>query len=259
MFKNKWPGFLILSLSLLFSCQPSLLKKSEPQKSNIDSVFFYQKKDVPDPFIDGLLSTSDEPVILKKRLLPKTKPVKFKEIDGFRVQVFASVDSFNALSVLKKVKPIVKDSVYLVHDKNLFKVQVGDFPYRPQADSLREALKQSGFSGAWSVQTKILLPVKPEQNSTTSPASSNKNKNVEITSDLLEYYQIQVFATSSKEKAQTIVDQLSLRFEYPCQFIEQNQIFKVVLGRFATRDQAETALKQVKDLGFSDAWIVHKP
>ncbi len=259
MFQNKWLSVFLLSLFLLFSCQPSLLKKSEPQKSNIDSVFFYQKKDVPDPLIDGLLTTSDEPVVLKKRVVPKNQPVKFKEIDGFRVQVFASVDSSNALSVLNKVKPVVKDSVYLIHEKNLFKVQVGDFPYRPQADSLREALMQNGFNGAWSVQTRILIPIKPEPSSASTELPKSQNKNVEMTSDLLEYYQIQVFATSNKEKAQTIVDQLSMRFEYPCQFIEQNQLFKIILGRFATREQAEEVLKQVKDLGFSDAWIVHKP
>jgi len=259
MFQNKWFTILLFGLFLAFSCQPSLLKKSEPQKSNIDSVFFYQKKDAPDPFIDGLLNASDQTVILKKRLLPKSIPIKFKEIDGFRVQVFASVDSFNALSVLKKVKPIVKDSVYLIHEKNLFKVQVGDFPYRPQADSLREALKQKGFSGAWCVQTKIRLPVKADKASASTVSSGSKNKNVEIASDLLEYYQIQIFATSSKEKAQTIVDQLSLRFEYQCHFVEQNQLFKIMLGKFATREKAEEVLEQVKNLGFTDAWIVHKP
>ncbi|WP_456405999.1 SPOR domain-containing protein [Caldithrix abyssi] len=257
MFKYKIAFFILSTAFILNSCQPSLIKKSK-EKDNIDSVLFYQKEDIPDPFLDGLLSPPDHEVVqLKKTITPKVKPKKFKEIDGFRVQVFASVDSFNALSLLNKLKLLVKDSVYLIHEKNLFKVQAGDFPYRQQADSLRELIKQKGYPGAWTVQRKILIPVK-ESTPIKTPASS-PTVNMERTADLSEFYQIQVFATTSKQKAQSIVDQLSLRYDFPCEYRLQNQLYKVLLGRFATRAEAESVLKEIKALGFKDAWIVHQP
>ncbi|MHB2154317.1 hypothetical protein ACX8XN_07960 [Calditrichota bacterium GD2] len=55
MLKYKIAFFILSVLLILNSCQPSLIKKTK-EKDNIDSVLFYQKKDIPDPFLDGLLS-----------------------------------------------------------------------------------------------------------------------------------------------------------------------------------------------------------
>ncbi len=254
MFKNRRFLLLLLALMVFLSCQPFMVKKPVPKKENIDSLLFYQKEDVPDPFLDGLLTVQDQPVTIHKTIYPEITKPKFKEIDGFRVQVFATVDSLNAIPVLSQLKAMVHEKVYLLHHKNLFKVQVGDFPYRQPADSLRQFLKRNGFPGAWTVQTKIKIPI---QNNRQIPTASQKN--VEFSPELHDFFQIQVFATSNKSKAQSIVDDLRQRFKFPCNFSYQNNLFKIFLGKFSDRQQAETVLKRIKDLGFKDAWIVHKP
>ncbi len=247
---------ILAMLSLVvWQCHPSFLKPKTPkEKENIDSLLFYQKKDVADPFLDGLLlNTSDSPVEIKTTVVPEVVTPKFKEAEGYRVQIFASIDSLKAAQILRQVKSMVKDSSYLVHEKNLFKIQIGDFLYRQPADSLKEFLKQAGFTGAWTVQRSIRLPI-----STENAAQATQTANTP-SSQLQSYYQIQVFATTDQQKAQTIVNQLATRFDYPCTYTTQNNLFKVLLGKFADRTQAETALKEVKALGFQDAWIVHKP
>ncbi len=235
--------FLALIL-FLFSCQPGLVKKQAPSEAAVDSVLFYQKKDIADPLIDGLL-LNDKPTVTLKTVLrpaPKPKPT-VKPAQGYRVQVFASTDSLNAQKQKEKLIPAIKEKIYLIHEKNLYKVQVGDFLWRPPADSLRDRIKKLGFHGAWVVQRSIFIPIDSNQ---TPPANST-------------FFKIQVFVTGDQAKAQNIVKQLQKEFQHPVYFRKQGNVFKVFLGKFTTRDRAENILKKVKNLGYSDAWIVHKP
>ncbi len=249
MFGNKIIFLItIIALSLFLGCQPEFVKKRPSATSEVDSVLFYQKKDVADPFIDGLLSNSDQPVILKKTVAPPPAPKKnYREAQGFRVQVFAGIDSLNALQQLKKLSSVVSDSCYLIKEKDLFKVQAGDFVKRYKADSLREAVKKDGFPGAWVLQTTVYV----------------YNDNTELLPETVESssasgkYQIQVFATSDESKAKDLVTRLSQQFDYPAHYESKNNLYKVFLGKFATREQADKILQEIKNLGFPDAWIVH--
>ncbi len=248
--------FLLLFTALFFfalwGCQPSLLKK-EPAATP-DSVLFYQKEDVPDPFLDLVLHQPRQTVSLKTTVVPPpVPPKKFEEVPGFRVQVFASADSFNALEQKSKLQQTVQDSIYLIKEKGLYKVQTGNFVKRFRADSVKERIKRHGFPGAWVVTTTVRVPI----DSLTSPAAPVANPPGTQAEQPQAPFKIQVFVTSSQSKAQNLVDRLKAQFDFPCFFAPDQQVFKVFVGGFQTRAQAENALTKIKRLGYPDAWIVH--
>ncbi len=249
--KNRIFVFLLLSVFLLtWGCHPQFLKRQKP-KSEIDSVLFYQKKDVPDPFLDLVLSKPHETIILKKTLVPPpVPPKKFKEVPGYRIQVFAGIDSLNALQQKNHLSSTVSDSSYLIKEKGLYKVQAGNFVKRIRADSLKAYLKAHGFPGAWVAQRMILIPFENQQAKTAQPQPSEVNAEFP--------FKIQVFATADKAKAKALVSRLKSEFHYPCNFQKDKNLFKIYLTGFNTRQEAEIALQKIKKSGYKDAWIVHK-
>ncbi len=251
--------FLLFLASLLFfafwGCQPSLLKK-EPATAAPDSVLFYQKKDVPDPFLDLVLHQPRQTVSLKTTVTPPpVPPKKFEEVPGFRVQVFASADSFKALEQKSSLQQTVQDSIYLIKEKGLYKVQTGNFVKRFRADSVKEWVKRHGFPGAWVVSTTVRVPIDSLEPPAASVANAPDTHAVKVNPTAP--FKIQVFVTSSQTKAQNLVDRLKAQFDFPCFFEPSQHVFKVFVGGFQTRSQAENALTKIKRMGYPDAWIVH--
>ncbi len=241
----------------LFSCQPHLLKRPGA-KSEPDSVLFYQKKDLHDPFLDAVLAYPHDEVELSQTVVPPPAPrPKFQQMQGFRVQVFASGDSLNAVRQKAKISSLISDTCLIVKEKNLFKVQVGNFPKRIAADSLKDYLKTHGFNGAWVVQTTIFVPV-----ATVTPAPQPADSAAIRTTNNLPSantpFRIQVFATGDQSKAVKITKELKQTFNLPCTFEQKGALFKIYINGFNTRAQAETVLRKVKNAGYKDAWIVHQ-
>ncbi len=245
--------FTSLFFFALWGCQPSLLKK-EPATATPDSVLFYQKEDVPDPFLDLVLHQPRQTVSLKTTVTPPpVPPKKFEEVPGFRVQVFASADSFNALEQKGKLQQTVHDSIYLIKEKGLYKVQTGNFVKRFRADSVKEWIKRHGFPGAWVVSTTVRVPIDSLKPSAAPVANAPDTHAANSRAP----FKIQVFVTSSQTKAQNLVDRLKAQFDFPCFFEPSQHVFKVFVGGFQTRSQAENALTKIKRMGYPDAWIVH--
>ncbi len=244
--------------AILLSCQPKLLTKPTATSAP-DSVLFYQKQDLHDPFLDAVLVQPHETVVLKETINPAPVPApKFRFLPGFRVQIFASGDSQKAVQQRQYAQSLVKDTVMVVKEKGLFKVQIGNFAQRTPADSLKQWLKQNGFPGAWVVQTTVQLP----SLGPLSPASSASAANKQVVADSLnthneQMFRIQVFATGDEQKAIQLVDLLKSRFHRPCSYKQEGALFKIFINGFATRAQAETVLRQVRNSGYKDAWIVH--
>ncbi len=244
--------------AILFSCQPKLLTRPTTGAAP-DSVLFYQKQDLHDPFLDAVLAQPHETVVLKKTIKPLPPPAApFRFVPGFRVQVFASGDSQKAVQQRQSLRSLVKDTVLVVKEKGLFKVQLGNFTKRTAADSLKQWLKQNGFPGAWVVQTTVQLP-----SSAVLPplptASAAKRQTLGDSASTLnqQMFRIQVFATGDEQKAIQLVDLLKSRFHRPCSYQKEGALFKIFINGFATRTQAEAVLRQVRNSGYKDAWIVH--
>jgi len=251
-------SLLLVTLLILTACQPQTAVKND-QTATVDSSFYYVQKDIDDPFLDTVFQAPDRTVNLKKDIYPPPiqKP-KFKEIEGFRIQIFAGVDTLNALSTRSQATTVVPDSVYLLDDQGLLKVQVGDYPYRYQADKVRDLFRREGFPGAWVILRTILIPFKADTTDSTlsAPDSIMVTQPVEQSVEPGKY-RIQIIAISSEDRAIAIVDNMKQNLNYQAFYEKSGNLFKVFVGYFKEEDTARNALEKLRESGYPDAWLVY--
>jgi hypothetical protein len=77
---------------------------------------------------------------------------------GFRVQIFATanIDDANAMKMAAAERE-PEDSIYVVFDPPLYKVRLGDFRTRIEANQKLASLVDMGFPDAWVVSDRIFL------------------------------------------------------------------------------------------------------
>ena len=98
--------FILLSATilLLFYCNPKAILTGVTHTSDVDSVLFYQQNPVADPLLDEIKSNPGDSVRLITKLLPPPPPPPpdYREIEGFRIQLFAGTDSLGAAAIQHK-------------------------------------------------------------------------------------------------------------------------------------------------------------
>jgi hypothetical protein len=80
------------------------------------------------------------------------------EIDGFRVQIFATKDIEAATIAKKEAEFAFTDdsvNVYIEFDSPYYKIRAGDYKNRKSAENFRETARQKGYSASWIVKTKV--------------------------------------------------------------------------------------------------------
>lgn len=77
---------------------------------------------------------------------------------GFRIQIFAT-ESFIDANAMKQtaVQRLTEDSVYVVFDPPVYRVRVGDFRTRVEANQRLGVISAMGFADAWVVGDKITI------------------------------------------------------------------------------------------------------
>ena len=89
-----------------------------------------------------------------------TKPVKVAP--GWRVQIFAFADRSRAELAYQDAKLRLNMPVYLEYlpgiDNVPYKIRVGNFQTREEAEKYRDFLRQNGYPDAFVVETQIELP-----------------------------------------------------------------------------------------------------
>lgn len=248
--------FAILLAVTIISCNVQNIRRarlnknivSQTQNTQVDSFLYFQPTTLRNGFLDSLNTQFDNQISLKVRVFPPPAPPKFKQVEGYRVQIFAGLDSINALSMVYQVKGFVDDSVYFYKEKGLHKIQIGDYLYRNDADTKVYDLRRHNISSGWVVQRMINIPNDTLNTSSASDAFTGKEKP----------FTIQIIATSDLIKARTIVDQLIKQFNMVAVFRKSETLYKVFLGAFETREETETILQQVRNGGYKDAWLVVK-
>jgi len=77
---------------------------------------------------------------------------------GYRVQLYSLTSREAAEVALQKVEQALSEwsyGVYVEEESNSFKVRVGDFKEKADADILRDWLRTRGFVDAWTARTLI--------------------------------------------------------------------------------------------------------
>jgi hypothetical protein len=173
---------------------------------------------------------------------------------GYRCQVFAGTQKENAENAADKIRALQLDSVYVTYSDadGLYKVQVGNFDNRRDAEILLDKLRYAKVQGAWVVETDVHLPKSPEER---QEYEAEQIKQQEIEQQPGFYYAIQVFATSDSLKAYQLKDVLDKDLNQPVDVINHESTWKVLVGKFPDRSSAEEYLRVLKRERFGDAWI----
>lgn len=99
-------------------------------------------------------------------------PAQNRQINGYRVQLFATRD--NEIGELEKKKAeflFAEDevAVYIEYDSPMYKIRVGDCQSREDAEALRDIARRKDYVSAWVVPTKVnsnpILPMMQDVNS----------------------------------------------------------------------------------------------
>jgi hypothetical protein len=239
-------GFFVLIV--LTSCKTTSLLHNENEENLRESMYFEEEM-IADPFLDSLATNRFQAVILKKRLLPPPPPPpsKFKQVEGFRIQVFAATDSLQAQQIQNSLKRFTNDSVYRFLERGLYKVQLGDYLYRTTADSVRRAALKTGYNGAWVVRKMINTP------------ADNHPKQIENNKNNTNKFSIQLAAYSQKADAETEAHRLNETFSKPILVKRAGHLYKLYYGQFKSKAEAKKYLQTVQKKGFSQAWVTKLP
>ena len=83
--------------------------------------------------------------------------VQYEEIQGFRIQIFSSSNYDDATMMKNRALGQFKgDTAYVVYDTPVYKVRVGDFVNRYEANQRLQEFKGNGYKDAWVVPDRIV-------------------------------------------------------------------------------------------------------
>tara|TARA_Y100001970_G_scaffold294174_1_gene447951 strand:+ start:248 stop:682 length:435 start_codon:yes stop_codon:yes gene_type:complete len=90
-------------------------------------------------------------------IIDSIKQTKLKIFEGYRIQIFESTVSSIARTEAKRFQNILGDSVYIDFEAPLYKLRIGNFIERKNAERAIESIERLGAKDSWIVRTKIDL------------------------------------------------------------------------------------------------------
>ncbi len=125
-------------------------KSFKPSEYDTDIELLHSKENQPRPIVDV-------PVESFTTAEPET-------VQGFRIQVFSSNNYDEAVAVRNALNmDLPVQWVYMIYDAPTYKVRVGDFTNRADANLAVDGFIEKGYKGAWVVPDRIVNnpPPKP--------------------------------------------------------------------------------------------------
>lgn len=183
----------------------------------------------------------DDDVVLQApaRTAEAISPVEASQIEGFRVQVAALRDRDRAEALREQIQRDAQVLTYIHFDPDiqLYKIQAGNNQTPESAEILRDAIRTLGFPDAYVIRTQISV-VQPESAATPG-------------------FRVQIFSSSTRGSAENVQMQARIQLARDDVFIDfEPPYFKVRVGNFQTRNDAELLLEEVKKKGYGTAFIV---
>ena len=120
-----------------------------------DSLFWFDMNSVRDPvpktpkILDKIFGTS------QFGLLDSLKNIRITTQEGYRLQIFESSSVEETNRTLRKFERSLKDSVYMVFEAPLYKLRLGNFVTKKEAEKQKENLNKKGYKNIWIVRSRI--------------------------------------------------------------------------------------------------------
>ncbi len=124
---------------------------------------YEQKKKTEMPPVSQPVTKSSTSTNWKQSQTPSVDTLKTARVQelvpGWRVQVCALADESAARRLQQRAEDVFEKyqsfKVYLAYDSPYYKVRIGDFTSRTEADRLKTIAIQKGFPDAWVVRTNV--------------------------------------------------------------------------------------------------------
>lgn len=199
---------------------PSEIKPSEEKE---DKVSEEEKIEVPEPVKE------------------KVFPVPSKKTINYKIQIFASNNKEASKYEASRVLTELSQTAEVINDGGLWKVHIGAFSERKDAESFREKLRNLGWRDAFIINVEEI-------------GFLVRNNKAELRPN--NYFSVQVLATEDRVEARSLMRNIiELKFEDTFIVFKKN-LWKVRVGRFSEKVDAEKCIDKLKNIGFSDCWIV---
>ena len=122
--------------------------------SEKDSLFWFDVNDIEDeipyfPLIINKVFTGDHLFIIDSM-----KKIEEKKLEVFRIQIFESTVASIARAEAKRFQNILGDTVYINFETPLYKLRIGNYSNRKNAEDAIESISKLGAKDAWIIRTK---------------------------------------------------------------------------------------------------------
>jgi len=151
------------------------------------------------------------------------------EGSGFRVQLFVSNSEDNAKKFQEQIKYMVPYPSHLFVENSEYKVRVGDFRRKSEADSLASIYQKGEFPDAWVVECPI---------SVTKAG-----------------YRVQLAVLRSLNSAAAYARMMEKNVEAPLYIVREEGVWKVRAGDFISKEQADALKNHLTEKGYSGLFV----
>jgi len=231
-------GYLCLSfMFILTNCSTSRQGATTLVPDKADPEIFYPK--------DSL----SQQIPSEAEILPPPAP---DEREYFKIQVLAAQNFAGAEAEKERLKQYTMRNIYLVKEMSLWKVQVGEFQSRSEAETELSMLRSIGWSDAWIIHYRKTTSGTGQmlQGAETPVPVQEIPETVEKM-----VYSVQVIATTSKKEAETLFNNIKLMDLPDISMANEDNFWKIRVGKLPDHQQAQVLLKRIKEMGFYDSWI----
>lgn len=192
--------------------------------------------------VNAPVATAEPAAITKEAAQPKAARVATRAISGYSVQLAAVSKEPNLAEIRSQLNV---GEVYAHREGKIYKIRVGVFPDRQDAEQALKVCKEKGYSGAFIVEDTGRPAV--AQVETMAPKTAAPELPV-----LQDGYAIQLLALKDASKFdRSKVEQLG-----EVQIWPKGEWQVVLLTGFDSRSSAEVVLRRAKALGYSGAYLV---
>jgi hypothetical protein len=153
---------VMLVLALGFSMPIHSQEKQRAQKTMVMPLREYEATLKPsdfdeEPFVQYQMHSTDGKAPTTLRSSEDSSLIKEEIVQGFRIQLFSSSNIDEATAIKNDAAPkFISDSIYVVFDAPVYKVRVGDFINRYEANQRLPEFVAQGYRDAWVVPDRVL-------------------------------------------------------------------------------------------------------
>ena len=122
--------------------------------SENDSLFWFDANDIEDKAPSFPLTINKVFTGSHLSIIDSMKKVEEKELEVFRIQIFESTVASIARAEAKRFQNILGDTVYINFETPLYKLRIGNYINRKNAEGAIESISKLGAKDAWIIRTK---------------------------------------------------------------------------------------------------------